>query len=367
VVSDPREKLTHSITSFHRMMELAAAAPTGLSERILIGPVAEAEVRPDLVVFLVNAEQACRIISLDHYGTASRCRWSSPALYACGHRLCHRQRAHQRHLRRLDRPAHAEVLPDVVFVSVPYERVHNLAAAVPECSAGSAELEIPEEFRTGAERGKADRDRRGASLQTLTAAKEIVEDAGFEEQRERSLRELDLSTLDAPIVDIIEDFANLPYCFTLQCCYGHFAYPGKLDPHNIAPLPALDDGRLIRYRIAYIALCIEDSFEGGKLLSELMAVPAAEPEYIQYGCADWFWERQVNSYVLQVEPGRFKYSDTADVYHKEAVHIEKVKDIFFDEIRRLLSSGCAENGSTHGSDRVTIAIYSDKRPRQVIS
>jgi uncharacterized protein (DUF169 family) len=42
--------------------------------------------------------------------------------------------------------------PDVVFVSVPYERVYNLAAAVPECSAGSAELEIPEEFNLGRQR-----------------------------------------------------------------------------------------------------------------------------------------------------------------------------------------------------------------------
>jgi len=36
---------------------------------------------------------------------------------------------------------------DAVFVSVPYERIHNLVAAVPECSAGSAEVEIPEGFR----------------------------------------------------------------------------------------------------------------------------------------------------------------------------------------------------------------------------
>ena len=51
------EKLTHSIVSFHRMQELAAAPPTGLSERILIGAVDKAEMRPDLIIFLCNAQE----------------------------------------------------------------------------------------------------------------------------------------------------------------------------------------------------------------------------------------------------------------------------------------------------------------------
>lgn len=142
------EKLTHSIVSFHRMQALAALPPTGMSERILMGPVGEAEARPDLVVFLVNPEQACRLVTLDHY-------WDGiPPRVELAGSLCHSAIAY---------PAvtgHTNVTfgdwtarrmqkfgPEVVFVSVPYERVHNLAAAVPECSAGSAELDIPEEFR----------------------------------------------------------------------------------------------------------------------------------------------------------------------------------------------------------------------------
>ncbi len=147
------EKLTHSITSFQRMMSLATAPPTGLSERILIGPVAEAEMRPDLVVFLANPEQVCRLIWLDHY-------WDGipPQIEVTGS-LCHGAIAYpvvtgrtnvtfgDWTARRMQKFA-----SDVVFMSVPYERIHNLVAAVPECSAGSAELEIPEGFRQGPER-----------------------------------------------------------------------------------------------------------------------------------------------------------------------------------------------------------------------
>lgn len=38
--------------------------------------------------------------------------------------------------------------PDVVFLSVPYERIHNLIVAIPYCSAGDAEAYIPEEFQS---------------------------------------------------------------------------------------------------------------------------------------------------------------------------------------------------------------------------
>jgi uncharacterized protein (DUF169 family) len=142
------EKLTHSITSFHRMQALAASPPTGMSERILICPVEIAEVRPDIVVFLCNGEQACRLISLDHY-------WDGipPRVELTGS-LCHAAIAYpvvtgNTNVTFGDWTARRQqkYAADTVFVSIPYERVHNLVAAVPECSAGTAVLEIPEEFQ----------------------------------------------------------------------------------------------------------------------------------------------------------------------------------------------------------------------------
>ena len=37
---------------------------------------------------------------------------------------------------------------DIMFLSVPYERIHNLLSAIPHCSAGDANVKIPDEFQS---------------------------------------------------------------------------------------------------------------------------------------------------------------------------------------------------------------------------
>lgn len=142
--------------------------------------------------------------------------------------------------------------------------------------------------------------------------------------------------MDAPIIDIINGFNSLPHCFTLQSCYGHFVYNGQKDAFNLASLPPKVPGGKVTYRIAYIAFCIENNGAGKKLFKELARISALDPENIQFCCAKWFWERQVNSYVLQVEPDRFKHKDTAVLAFEEALHIEKTRNEFFKGLHKLL-------------------------------
>lgn len=124
--------------------------------------------------------------------------------------------------------------------------------------------------------------------------------------------------IDTPIVELINGFNKLSYCFTLQSCYGHFVYNGQKDTHNLDPLPAKEIITPVEYRIAYIAFCIENSVSGRGLIEALKEVVAIDPENIQFCCAEWFWEKQINSYALQVEPDRFKDKDTAIIDFKEA-------------------------------------------------
>lgn len=173
-------------------------------------------------------------------------------------------------------------------------------------------------------------------METYTELKDFVENPHFVEQRQSSVSSLDIATIDPPIVDMIEGFAKLPYCFTLQSCYGHFLYNGQRDQNNIKPLPASEHIAEVDYRIAYIALCIQDSGSGRKLFNEMSEVPAVDPEYIQFCSADWFWKDQVNSYAVQVEPERYKTKDRCSVSYQEALHIEKVRDAFFAEVRRIV-------------------------------
>jgi len=175
-----------------------------------------------------------------------------------------------------------------------------------------------------------------ASLETYTKPKELVGNPYFKAQKQKNLDSLSNNMIDEPIVEIVNSFNKLSYCFTLQSCCGHFLYNGQKDPHNYDSLPVTNTITRVEYKIAYIALCIEDSNLGSKFFEALKEITVIDPENIQFCCAEWFWERQVNSYVLQVEPDRFKNKDTAILNFKEALHIEKIRNEFFIRLYELL-------------------------------
>jgi uncharacterized protein (DUF169 family) len=149
------EKLTHSIVSFQRMQGLTSPPPTNMSERILMAPMDVSPMRPDLVLFICTAEQACRLITLDHF-------WDGipPHVEVAGS-LCHSAIGYpvmtgHTNLTLGDWTARRQQRfgRDDVFVTVPYERLANLIAAIPKCSAGTAKLEIPPEFSGVVEEGE---------------------------------------------------------------------------------------------------------------------------------------------------------------------------------------------------------------------
>jgi hypothetical protein len=173
-------------------------------------------------------------------------------------------------------------------------------------------------------------------METFTEFRPLVRNPLYREQRAESLHRLDVNTIDAPVIDIIEGLARLPYCFTLQSCYGHFLGTDQSDPKNLEPVDNLRKAPSVEYRIAYIALCINNNEAGARLLKDLEDLTRIDPDYIQFGCAEWFWERQVNSYVLQVEPERHKMRDKAVVSFQEASHIEEIRNQFLDELRKMV-------------------------------
>ena len=173
-------------------------------------------------------------------------------------------------------------------------------------------------------------------METFTALKDFVDNPDFHVQRKKFLSNLDISTIDAPLVEIIRGFARLSYCFTLQSCYGHFLYSSQKNSYNIEPLPISDSIDGVEYRIAYIALCLDNNELGRALFRDLSEIPKIDPEYIQFGCAEWFWVRQVNSYALQVEPKRYMVKDKITINYQEALHIQKIRNKFFKELKEMV-------------------------------
>jgi len=173
-------------------------------------------------------------------------------------------------------------------------------------------------------------------LETFTEIKPFVDDPHYEERRQTYLGGLDMGTIDRPIAGLIGDLAGLPYCFTLQSCCGHFLYDGRDDPRNTEPLPVSGGITTVEYRLAYVALCIENSEPGRALFADLSRVPSIDPAYVQWGCAGWFWNTDPNSYVLQVEPARHMDKDRAPVPYQEALHLEATRDRFFTALRGIV-------------------------------
>jgi hypothetical protein len=121
----------------------------------------------------------------------------------------------------------------------------------------------------------------------------------------------------------------------MQSCYGHFVHSGQQDIRGLEKLANYKEGTEVKYRIAYLALCIEFNESGMELLKNLQSVVQIDHEYIQFGSVGWFLRKHVNPYALQVEPERFKLQDTATVSINEAIHLQTVRDRMFEEIREI--------------------------------
>ena len=175
-------------------------------------------------------------------------------------------------------------------------------------------------------------------METFTEPKALVDNPHFQDQRQKCLEGLSVGMIDEPIIELINALNKLPYCFTLQSCYGHFIYKGQNDPHNLKPLPSKDMIARVEYRIAYISFCIENNLLARELIETFKEIPDIDPENVQFCCGEWFWKRQVNSYALQVEPDRFKRKDTAIIDFREALHIEKLRNEFFSRLYEMLDN-----------------------------
>jgi hypothetical protein len=82
----------------------------------------------------------------------------------------------------------------------------------------------------------------------------------------------------------------------------------------------------------------ENSQSGIELFNDLSRIPEIDTDFVQFGSADWFWERYLDSCVLQVEPTRHTNKDQVIVEHPEAQHIQRIRDLFFTRIAELLES-----------------------------
>ena len=114
----------------------------GLAENVIISPLEKSEIRPDLVLFICNAEQACRLLTMATYFDGV-----PPKLEVIG-TTCHTSIAYsivsgQINANFIDFTSRKikGFGKDELIITIPYEKMDNLIKAIPLCSAGTAKVE----------------------------------------------------------------------------------------------------------------------------------------------------------------------------------------------------------------------------------
>ena len=173
-------------------------------------------------------------------------------------------------------------------------------------------------------------------METYTAPKPFEDHPEFQTDRQFALNNLDVTLIDDPLVNLIDDLNKLPYLFTLQCCYGHFL---TTDNKEISDFDLLSTINEVEYRLAYIAFCVENSPSGKKFAQKLENIPlTVDRSLVQFCSAQWFWDQWVNSYALQLMPQRFKDKDSAVIDYHEAEKVKQARDIFFAFMKDFTST-----------------------------
>jgi len=142
------EKLFCSIAAFYRSQQLTAPPPYGLADTVVISPLSAATLRPDLLVFICNPEQACRLVTLATYSDGI-----PPKTEIVGS-TCHMVIAYplvsgELNLSLLDYTSRRikGFAADQLCVTIPFHKMPAVMESIDSCTAGTAKVEFPPEFR----------------------------------------------------------------------------------------------------------------------------------------------------------------------------------------------------------------------------
>jgi len=144
------EKLACSYATFHRMMALTSPPPKGVADHIVFAPMDAMPLEPDLAIFIVNAEQTCRLLTLYSYSTGKAPRTEMMGS-GCHMAVAYPLVSGEMNVSFSDWTARPmmKMQPDELIVSVPYYLLPGIIEAIPRCTAGTAEGKPISEFTPG--------------------------------------------------------------------------------------------------------------------------------------------------------------------------------------------------------------------------
>jgi uncharacterized protein (DUF169 family) len=136
------EKLFSSVSTLYRCMSLTSKPPLGLADYVIFSPLEESGIKPDLVVFICNPEQGCRLLALALYATGIPPR-TEMAGSTCHMVIAYPMVSGEINVSLLDYTSRRlqKFGEDELAVSVPYHYMSSIVESIESCSAGTAGIE----------------------------------------------------------------------------------------------------------------------------------------------------------------------------------------------------------------------------------
>ena len=142
------EKLFCSYEALDKLISQMHDVPDNSSSYFVLSPVESADFIPQLVIFVCNADEACRLLTLAVFldGVMPAIKIGGPT---CRMTIMEPLLTGELNISFYDYTARklCRVEKDKLLVSIPYEKMQKIFEALDKCSAGTAKIEYPQEFR----------------------------------------------------------------------------------------------------------------------------------------------------------------------------------------------------------------------------
>lgn len=142
------EKLFSSYDALDNLIKQMEEVPLQDNLAIVLSPLDKAENKPEIVVFVCNPEEACRLLTLAVFsdGLMPKVKIGGPT---CRLAIIYPLLTGSLNISFYDYTARkiCNVPKDKLLVSAPYAKVIEMAENLDKCSAGTAKIEYPQEFR----------------------------------------------------------------------------------------------------------------------------------------------------------------------------------------------------------------------------
>ncbi|MBL7131373.1 MAG: DUF169 domain-containing protein [Candidatus Omnitrophica bacterium] len=142
------EKLFCSYQALDNLISQMGEVPDNSNSYFVLSPLEKVEYKPELVIFVCNPEQACRLLTSITFidGIMPKIEIGGPT---CRMAIMYPLLTGEVNISFYDYTARktCNVEKDKLIVTIPYKKIHKIIESIDRCSAGRAKIEFSSEFR----------------------------------------------------------------------------------------------------------------------------------------------------------------------------------------------------------------------------